>query len=142
MKTCSKCGETKPLEEFAVHNRHRDGRQAYCRECKRKHDRERRRSREYRQNEHLRAKYGITLDDFRAMADAQGHRCAVCGTDKPGGRSGVWNVDHDHETGEIRGLLCWDCNAGIGKLGDTLAGVMRAADYLRNPPARQLKEGE
>ena len=44
----------------------------------------------------------------------------------------MWNVDHDHETGRIRGVLCFQCNVGIGRLGDTLEGVMRAelGDYI------------
>jgi hypothetical protein len=43
---------------------------------------------------------------------------------------GGLHLDHDHETGEFRGWLCWHCNTGIGKLGDTPDGLRNALDYL------------
>lgn len=69
--------------------------------------------------------YGITPAEYDAMAAAQGHRCACCGSKEPGG-SGSFHVDHDHVTGDVRGLLCSKCNLGIGSLGDTVEGVQRA----------------
>jgi hypothetical protein len=73
--------------------------------------------------------YGLTRTQFEERFVAQGGRCACCGTDKPRGRN--WHVDHDHKTKVVRGILCSLCNAGIGSLGDDIAGVERALDYLR-----------
>jgi hypothetical protein len=60
------------------------------------------------------------------MVAAQGNRCAVCRTDKPGGRGETWHIDHCHETNVVRGLLCHHCNLGIGYLRDS-PQIMRAA---------------
>lgn len=61
------------------------------------------------------------------VADRDG-RCDICMT-KP---SAALCVDHDHVTGEVRGLLCGSCNRALGLLGDNLEGVMRAVKYLRS----------
>jgi hypothetical protein len=75
----------------------------------------------------LRKKYGITLKEYAALAASQQHRCAICS-----GGNRQWNlaVDHCHVTGRIRGLLCNNCNAGIGLLGDTAAAMVPAIQYL------------
>ena len=75
-----------------------------------------------------RKRYGITLAEKHQMLADQGYRCAKCGTSNPGGRD--WCTDHDHNTKIVRGILCTKCNTGIGKLGDSLAGLMEAVHYL------------
>lgn len=74
-----------------------------------------------------------TLETYKAMFAAQGGRCAICGTDKPCGATPRKRlcVDHSHVTGEVRGLLCVPCNAGVGMLRDDPAVLDRAAAYLR-----------
>ena len=78
------------------------------------------------------AKYGITREQYNALADSQHGCCAVC-LERPAGRL---RVDHCHDTGVIRGLLCHKCNSAIGLLGDTAARLERALAYLQ----RQTKE--
>jgi hypothetical protein len=78
---------------------------------------------------HLKRKYGITLEDYVGMLVAQGGGCAICGEPEPDGRS--LHVDHDHDTGAVRGLLCFTCNAGIGMFDHDLRLLDAAADYLR-----------
>ena len=80
--------------------------------------------------------YGLTVADYEALVEKQGGRCACCGATEPGRGHVRWCVDHDHKTGQIRGLLCHRCNAGIGLLGDDLESVMRAVVYLQRsgPP--------
>ena len=56
--------------------------------------------------------YGITIEDYDRMYEEQGGRCAICRTDQPGGAGERFSVDHDHETGKVRGLLCNNCNTG------------------------------
>lgn len=72
--------------------------------------------------------YRLSLDRYTAIFDQQGQRCGCCGSETSG--DGVWHVDHDHETRLIRGILCLKCNTGIGQLGDGLAGVLKAVNYL------------
>ena len=63
------------------------------------------------------------------MLAAQGGRCAICGTDKPGGK-GSFHVDHCHVGGEIRGLLCHSCNIGLGQFKDDRERIQAAIAYL------------
>lgn len=76
--------------------------------------------------------YGLTVAQYRAMFEAQGGLCACCKRPGVEGRKTVLCVDHCHETSQVRGLLCGNCNAAIGLLGDTLEGVLAAVDYLRS----------
>jgi hypothetical protein len=76
-------------------------------------------------DEYLQEKYGISAETYARLALAQNNRCAVCAAEKP------LAVDHDHVTSAVRGLLCRNCNAGIGLLGDTLARAEAAVRYLK-----------
>jgi hypothetical protein len=83
----------------------------------------------------LRGSFGISLDDYVIMLNRQNGKCAICGqaeTHKRNGRVKALAVDHDHKSGKIRGLLCSDCNTGIGKLKDDQKILRKAADYLDN----------
>lgn len=99
---------------------------------------------------YLRRTYGITLQFYRDLLEYQGGRCYICHR-KPGRIRLA--VDHNHLTGEVRGLICgrsWRdpvsgrdypaCNRIIGMAHDNPAFFRRGADYLENPPARRLKE--
>jgi hypothetical protein len=77
----------------------------------------------------LKRKFGITWDDYERMKQAQGHSCAICKTTSPGGR-GDWHVDHDHNTGRVRALLCWACNVGLGSFKDNINNLAQAISYL------------
>lgn len=75
--------------------------------------------------------YGITADQFEALLADQGGVCAICGTSEwPGSYRCTPHVDHSHETGEVRGLLCGDCNFGLGKFKDDPKLLRAAAEYL------------
>ena len=143
-KTCSKCGETKPRDAFSERKQTTNIKEyvasnAYCKPCAAALVRERRlvcdkgRQAEIQRKSKLKRTYGISLPDFVAMLDAQNGRCAICKTDKPGGK-GVFQVDHCHATGDVRGLLCCNCNRGIGALKDNVKLLQRAIAYLENPP--------
>ena len=77
---------------------------------------------------HLKRKYGITIADYERMFDEQGGVCAICGEARPEERT--LHVDHDHETGVIRGLLCFRCNNALGDFREEYELFQRAADYL------------
>ena len=80
-------------------------------------------------NNRLQYAYGISLAEYDAMLEAQDGVCALCGK-TPEENGHRLFVDHDHETGRIRGLLCRVCNASLGGLGDTLEAIERVLDYL------------
>lgn len=83
---------------------------------------------------HLKELYDLTLEEADAMAIAQEHRCAVCGTDDPGSRGAhsTWTVDHDHITARVRGLLCARCNRALGLFKDDPGVLRAAADYIEH----------
>ena len=72
--------------------------------------------------------YNITMDDFHQMLETQNNQCSICKTDKPGKRG--FQVDHDHETGKVRGLLCNKCNKGLGFFVDSVVVLKSAIQYL------------
>ena len=69
--------------------------------------------------------YGMTAEDLEALFEAQGHRCAICGTDEPGG-STTWNIDHCHASGKVRFILCCHCNRGLGAFRDNPTWLRKA----------------
>ena len=77
---------------------------------------------------YLKRKYGMTLEDYERMFEAQGGVCAICGEARPEERT--LHVDHDHATGVIRGLLCFRCNNALGDFREEYELFQRAADYL------------
>ena len=113
-RVCSQCFTDKPLSEFwtAWDSRYDLRRtRSYCKDCGKKYN-------DY-------TKYKLTAKDKAAMLHAQGGLCAICGS------SGRLVVDHDHDSGSVRGLLCSGCNAGLGLLGDSAEGLQSALTYLK-----------
>ena len=84
---------------------------------------------------HLKAKYGLTLGQFNLMLANQNGCCSICGGPPLGGSGKTFHVDHDHSTGQIRGLLCGHCNTGLGLLGDSREGLLAASEYLARAAA-------
>jgi hypothetical protein len=82
------------------------------------------------------AVYGLGPGDYERIYAAQGGRCAICR--RATGATKKLAVDHDHATGEVRGLLCSSCNRAIGHLRDDPEAFMRAQIYLVDPPARAV----
>ncbi len=121
-KWCHRCSRLLTLDQFQQMQR-------YCRECKSEIARDSRTTKVQAQSRWrtIKRKYGITEADFRAMEQAQGGACAICRT-LP--EDGLY-VDHDHQTGKVRGLLCFQCNSGIGSLRDDIERLQRAIAYLR-----------
>lgn len=84
-------------------------------------DEQRLAAREAKRTAKLRRKYGLQPGDWDAMFEAQGRRCACCGTP-----DAAWHTDHDHDTGKVRGIICARCNTRLGLCGDN-AEAVRAA---------------
>ena len=135
MKTCTKCGVEKPLDEFGVEKRKRDGRTAQCLPCRRKLS-----NAQYKKNPegpwagYLRRAYGITVADYDRMLADQGGKCGnpACPSTTPGKGKERWCVDHNHTTGEVRGLLCHGCNTAAGLAQDHPDVLRGLADYLED----------
>lgn len=124
MKTCRICLEAKELTEFHRNAGSPDGRRSNCKECRR----------EISRWQKLEARYSLSRDAFYALLGEQGGRCAICLKHMP---KGTAVVDHCHDTGIVRGLLCAPCNLGLGHFKDGREPELfdRAKRYIqcRNP---------
>ncbi|WP_374580593.1 endonuclease VII domain-containing protein [Sphingomonas sp. J344] len=78
----------------------------------------------------LRNRYGLSLTDFHDLLEAQGGVCAICSEPEQVKDGRSLAVDHDHSTGEVRGLLCQKCNTGLGKFRDSPDLLREAIKYL------------
>ena len=87
-------------------------------------------------NNRLRHKYGITIQQWDSLLEAQGHVCACCGSHDPKTKHG-WHTDHDFRSGDIRGILCRRCNHLLGFLGDEAPAMEEMFKLLR----RYLRDG-
>jgi len=156
MPACIYCKVEKPFSSFAVDKRYgaaredrvravrsdckRNGHASQCRECKAVRDKERRvrlgyntryswenreRANRYRRD------YGINLADYDSILKFQNGGCAICGRTPKNRRL---DVDHDHQNGKVRGLLCALCNRGLGYFFSHAVTVAKAAQYLAETP--------
>ena len=122
-KRCTQCGETKNISEFASAGKGK--KRAQCKPCLARKKRE-----YYKKNpdkarrRNLLTYYGITLEQFDKMVEAQNHCCAACGT-----HTDVLHVDHNHITGELRELLCMNCNLALGHVKDSVERLIQLRDY-------------
>lgn len=83
-----------------------------------------------RKDTRLRILYGIGLVEYERLLAKQNNRCAICRTSRPGGAGEYWPVDHDHITGQVRGLLCHRCNTALGQFQDDPEVIARALSYV------------
>ena len=134
LQICSACGEEKTASEFRIRKKIPLTVTSSCRACWTSWRKVRRSSfpesrPEVQRRYNLKRHWGFTPDDFARILEKQGGGCAVCGNPDPGGR-GSFHVDHDHVTGEFRGLLCHGCNTGLGLFKDDSDRLMQAMMYL------------
>lgn len=126
--TCATCGHMKIASNFPRNKRTATGYHCYCKECHNS------RNRAFIKNRyggtrhyHLRGRYGVGAEEVAQLVIAQGGLCAVC-QKRP-----ATQVDHDHKTGDVRGVVCLLCNAAMGAFGDDPQRIRRAIDYLELP---------
>jgi hypothetical protein len=157
MKTRKMCGVSKPVADFYANKSGRDGLRPECKACNlatrrakylenpqpyidralnwQRENRERflERQNSYagtpsrkisNRKSHLKRKYGLTLEAFDELLASQGGGCAICG------RPDADNVDHDHTTGRVRGILCFNCNIAIGQVEDDEDRLAAAMAYV------------
>ncbi|MFC9081889.1 endonuclease VII domain-containing protein [Streptomyces sp. NPDC057062] len=111
---CRTCGEIKPHSEWHRNATASDGLSTRCKACRAVQGRV----------GHLKRHYGLTQAERDEMVASQRGLCVICL------KAPAVHVDHCHETGKVRGVLCFNCNSAIGKLGDDPDAVRRAAAYL------------
>ena len=124
LKHCKKCDTTKPIENFYLAKGRKDGRSWWCSDCARAHRKKKydpAKNREYQ----LKSLYNVSTEVYDLMYSQQGGACKIC-------RKNFDSlcVDHDHKTGNVRGLLCHKCNKAIGLLEDDISNLSNAITYL------------
>lgn len=136
-RTCLSCMECKPLEKFHKHKSYFRGYKRVCKECDARTKKQRRalEDKEVLRRKskigHLKKEYGLSLEEFETKIKQQGNRCAICDKEfNLEGRYAGPYVDHNHNTGAVRDLLCFECNSGLGRFKDDAALVKRALLYL------------
>lgn len=132
MKTCTTCNVSKPTSEFHLRTNLKGDKvlKTQCKSCKNSYNKECRDKNgpEIMRNYHLKKKYGITQQDYTLMLEQQGNACLICLT--PAKTPSHLHVDHNHDTGAVRGLLCPNCNVALGKFKDDPAVLAKAINYL------------
>ena len=130
MKICTICGIEKPLSEFHVRNNRSSRKETRCKDCSNKHKREYRLANKEKTRAYNKKRNpGWDINRYNEYVELQGNRCAICGTDKPG--LSDWCADHCHTENKARGLLCVQCNAGLGYFKDNPEYLQSAIDYLK-----------
>jgi hypothetical protein len=145
-KECARCRKLCPTSNFWKNKAASDGLQPYCKPCGKKTSTEWRRDnlvrvREYERNRYaelphirdskkntnLKRLYGISLEEVNRLMEKQGKSCAIC---KLPFNGGTGHVDHCHTTDRVRGLLCNNCNNGLGRFMDNPEYLKNAITYL------------
>jgi hypothetical protein len=132
MKDCSNtdCKQQNPqsLDSFT-----KDKLSYYCKNCCNDFQSNyRKNNKKYQKEYHMRKKYNLSLEDYNKMLAEQEHKCKLCGIDEVySGKKGLV-VDHNHKTGQIRSLLCGNCNTALGSFKENEKIILNAVDYLRS----------
>ncbi|MEV8035073.1 endonuclease domain-containing protein [Streptomyces sp. NBC_00358] len=113
-KLCRTCGEVKPHDEWHRNATASDGLSTRCKACRAVQGRQ----------DHLKRQYGITEAERDELIASQGGVCCICLS------APAAHVDHCHETGSVRGVLCFSCNAALGQFKDRPDAIRRAAAYV------------
>lgn len=134
-KRCNRCKRTKPIRLFAKDASRGDGHQTYCKNCRNKTQNWWRQHHQARwalsqRRKWLKKLYGITPEQFDALWRKQRRRCAICRAKVTDKNKRAFDVDHNHKTGKVRGILCSRCNRGLGAFLDSPRLLNKAVQYL------------
>ena len=155
-KRCTDCKQLLPSGRFYRRAASKDGLMPICIDCTKQYQQGRQTTpgfrawrRAYNQRPSCRLRqrrlrrwwtYGLTPEAFDGLLQAQEGRCQICRcvlfleVDRKG-RSDAVHVDHEHTSGRVRGLLCSDCNRGLGCFHDREEVLISAAQYIKDRPA-------
>jgi hypothetical protein len=141
-RVCRVCGASKPLSDYY---KWRDFYKKDCKTCfinsRKEYDKVKSKEADHNPDRHrgylLKSKYGLTAEDYDKLADQQSGKCAICKEEQFGIHPKTGNkmplvVDHCHSTNGVRGLLCSNCNRGLGMFKDNYLFLQNAISYLLN----------
>lgn len=131
-RKCKTCGEIKQLEMFDKHPSCRNGRRSVCKICslskaKEKKALNREKHKERSKLNGIKNRYGLLPEKYLAMVKEQNNKCAICGD-----KMNIPCVDHCHNKGHVRGLLCNNCNSLLGMARESVGILENAIKYLEN----------
>jgi len=129
MKTCSKCKQDKPLTEFRKDKSKKDGYSPMCKTCRDLYPRDKRKD----QLSAYRREYGLSPAEAEAVFERAGRCCQLCGMSEQEHMEKFQkrlSIDHNHQTGTVRGILCHNCNTALGKLLDNPILLAKAIVYV------------
>jgi len=141
MKQCTVCKETKELDQFYNVKSTKDGKGYRCKECDNKARQKwsannPERSHLSQRQRNLKHRFGVDLEWYEKQFKKQNYSCAICETktNKTVGDRQFWNfsVDHCHDSGKIRGILCNNCNRALGLFQDNPELLKKAASYVES----------
>ena len=153
VKSCPDCGQSKAVSEFHKNSAHPSGLASYCKSCVSSRARKRYQSPGYAEKvaqqrkakgrtgriTRVEQKFGLKPGDWDAMYNHQGGQCAICGDpDMKSHQGELPCVDHCHDTGQVRGLLCGPCNTLLGMAKDKVETLRAAISYLEDRPTIEL----
>ena len=141
MKQCYTCKEVKPLDAYTMSRDNKDGLRGSCRPCRSRQSNEYQKkhvdaTREHKRKYNLKSKFGLDAEWYYETLEKQGGCCDICGDKQNTTRitertpDPRFAVDHNHDTGKVRGLLCCRCNRTLGLFEDNTDSIERAIDYL------------
>jgi len=134
---CTRCNQERSLSDFTFDRRRPRGRTSVCKQCETKRvkqyaERNREKVRTWYRRYQI-ARYGLTSEQYDVLWERQRGLCGICEDQLKPGRT--THIDHDHQTGHVRGLLCQRCNQALGLMRDKASLLIGAAMYLRGQEA-------
>lgn len=136
-KKCKWCKRFLPLDNYSSNPNTKDRLIQYCKACKKAYSSDPVRKEQLRAWK-IKQKYGLDKEMEKSLDRDDTRTCQICGKKEcdntRGSRAEKLSIDHCHDHGDIRGLLCHQCNSGLGKFRDNLEGIMRVVEYLKREP--------
>jgi hypothetical protein len=151
-KICSTCSKNQTIESFYLDKKSKDGYSFWCKTCCKEYNRKRyetfteeyklvkrekfklwqKKNKEHCRFHQIKYNYGLTKEQYLIILEKQNYTCDICPKEigKEKKKNGRAVVDHCHKTGKIRGLLCDNCNRGLGSFQDSPKYLKKAVDYL------------
>ena len=130
LRKCSRCHVEKEQSSEYFYRQDR-----YCKDCRKAYRREQYHADpeadlDKQHKAHIKRLYGLEPEEYEALLEAQGGACALCGAKRGNLKNRRLTVDHDHQRGLVRGLLCQRCNSGLGMFDDDADKLRAAAAYI------------
>ena len=135
-KNCRICKIEKPLYSFRKTRHSPMGRSNDCKECYNEYRYGSTENKIKNRNKQRKFKHDLTAEEFKIMFDSQNGKCGVCETDMDFLAKSTC-VDHDHQTGLIREILCQKCNLGLGHFSDNIKNMRKAVAYLEKHSSKE-----